>query len=245
MFYNLECKMSFPSASIIKLTVGIIITVFGFLLVGKLNVNAQSTEPKIMLTWQTLSYTPPEFKGKALPTTNSPIVASVEVFDTSTGQLINLSDKEIRWYIDGILIKNSPGEQRLIFRAPKVAPKTTKLRVEVPNLNGFSISEVAEIPTVAPEVVIEAPFYNNQFSTYSVTLKSNLYFWNELDPLKLNYEWVVNGHPVESGTSPNVLDINVTPKTNSGYPVMVNLIVSNPQNYEERAFASQNLVFKQ
>ncbi|MEM4368282.1 MAG: hypothetical protein QXO21_04670, partial [Candidatus Anstonellales archaeon] len=139
--------------------------IFGFLLTGKLIVFSQVSEPTIILTWQALSYAPPDFQGKVLPTANSPIAASVEVFDKITGKLIDLSDKEIRWYVDNTLIESPPGRQRLIFRAPSILPKTIKLSVEIPNLEGSFASELIRIPVVPPEAVIESPFYDNQFST--------------------------------------------------------------------------------
>lgn len=219
-----------------------IVAIFFLLINYQPVIKAQSPNLKIMLTWQSLSYVPPNFEGKILPTAGSPIVASVEVIDLESGEIVNLSGQEIRWYINNNLIKSNSGKQRIFFRAPNFSPTTISLRVQIPSL-GASMIEFIKIPVVSPEVVVEFPSYNNQFSTSSIRLTSNLYFWDEVDISQLNYSWKVNGESIQNDDSPQFLDLKIRPDTPSGYPISVELTVGHLLDQTKFFKQSIGLVF--
>ena len=74
-----------------------------------LSASAQNETISAVMTWGALSYVPPTYKGRVLPTAGTPIVAALELLDGE--KIINLSSAPISWLLDGKLIDSGVGKK--------------------------------------------------------------------------------------------------------------------------------------
>src|SRR3989304_3003224 len=80
-----------------------------------LSASAQNETISAVMTWGALSYVPPTYKGRVLPTAGTPIVAALELLDGE--KIINLSSAPISWLLDGKLIDSGVGKKTVSFKA--------------------------------------------------------------------------------------------------------------------------------
>lgn len=208
-----------------KLLVGV---VFALCLVALFTApgKAQQREPELWLSWRAQTYTPPGFVGKALPTTNTIIIASADLVDG--GKIANLSKQTTYWYLNDNLLQGGIGIQRVSLRAIDALPGTTlDLRIELPNYHGGTITKTVTIPVVKPEVAIVSKV-GGVFSGASVEVGSLSYFFNISKPTDLSYLWNVNGDAAKASEDPTRLVVNLPPETPSGFGLDIELVAKNP-----------------
>lgn len=220
--------MKFPHNTSTKKILILAALVLFFLTAGILRSTAQQTRPQFLITWRAESYAPPQFEGKILPTANSPITASFELFDG--GGLVDLSKQTIHWYINNRLVGGGRGVQTIKFIAPSDAPDILGLRIQIPEFPGGFLLKVAQIPIVRPEAVIEAPYPDGQFSNVPLTVKGTPYFFNVKDPTFLSFVWSVNRETPQTSESPSELVVDLNPDAVSGSSLNIGLTIQNPAN---------------
>ena len=109
------------------------------------NAQAQQARPQFLLTWQTQSYTPAQFQGKALPTANSQITASAELING--GKILDISKNTIYWYLNDNLLSSGAGAQTVVFNAPPTSDSDhLELRVQLPDYEGSTLLKTVNIP---------------------------------------------------------------------------------------------------
>jgi hypothetical protein len=187
---------------------------------------AQQIQPELLITWQASSYAPPGFRGKILPTIYSSVAASVELIDN--GKIVDISNQPIYWYLDGDLIQNTTGVQRVVFPVNAFPGNTLALRVELPNYQGQSILKTAEIPTTKPAVVIDAPFPEKRVASTAVQVAARAFFFNVRSLNALVFDWSVNGTTAANSENPDLLVINLPSQTVVGYPLNLSVTASDP-----------------
>ncbi|MBI4087658.1 MAG: hypothetical protein HY434_02400 [Candidatus Liptonbacteria bacterium] len=200
--------------------------------------------PRLMITWKTNTYVPSWFTGKALPTANSPITASVELIDNGTR--VDLSGQQVYWYVNSEFTAGGVGLRKISFNAPSVAQNTIDLRVELPSYGSDQANPVLktiEIPVVVPEAVIESPFPRGRFSSTSIGFKGWPFFFNVGKSSQLNFSWSVNGQSSQNLESPESLTVTLNSDAPSGSPVNVNFTAGIPGSITEVANAGVNLIF--
>lgn len=197
---------------------------------------AQSATPQLLITWQASnSYAPPSYSGKILPNQESQITASLQAISPQ-GTLIDLSGQTIYWYLNDVLLGGGIGGEHITFRPNTDAPNTITLRVEVPNYpSGLLISEIA-IPIVQPDVVIDAPYPQGQFSQSPIIVQALPYFFNTSSSL-LSFAWSVNGQTVSNTENPQTLQISMPQSTPAGFAVNISLSVQGT----DQAMAANNI----
>src|SRR3989344_4578012 len=79
----------------------------GFAVIFKTSSGVAAEEPYPMLSWQAESFVPFAYSGRALPTVHTPVWVYLDVIQN--GKQANLSSKDIRWYVDGIIFKRGKG----------------------------------------------------------------------------------------------------------------------------------------
>ena len=196
-----------------------------------------------MMTWRTNSYTPPWFMGKALPTANSQITASLELIDA--GKIINLSGQKVYWYVDDELIGAGIGLQKITFNAPSVTDNILDVRAEIPGYNPNSsnpILKTIEIPIINPEAVIESPYPGNQLFTSSPTFKAWPFFFNTQDVTKFGFTWTANGATSQNTENPDTLVVNIDPASPSGFSLGIGLTIQTSGGIYNSASKNKNLV---
>ena len=185
--------------------------------------------PQVLLTWQAATYVPPNFNGKALPTSDSQITAGVDLIDQ--GQHVDLSSFKIYWYLNDAFFQGGAGLTRVSFTAPHFIGKTSvRLRVAVSNY-GNGASRTIQIPVVPAQAVIESSSPSLSAATVPFTLQADPYFFNVQDPSLLQFNWTMNGSSV--GTqNPFVI---TQAMAQSGNPVPLELQITNPARAIESA----------
>ena len=194
--------------------------------------------PKLLITWRAESYVPPWFAGKALPTANSGLTASVELMDS--GRAVNVSGQKIYWYVNSEPIGSGVGLQRITFAAHGVAGNTLDLRAEIPSYQ--FVLKTVEIPTVDPEAVIEAPYANRGFSSLSPNFSGWPFFFNVKRASDLATSWLVNGASAQSAEDPGHLTVNLNQDAPPGANLNIALTISAPGNLASIATKMVNLM---
>jgi hypothetical protein len=214
----------------------LLLLVVGFLPVPRTTIaQTQQNQPRLFMTWQAYSYTPPPFPGKILPTSNSPIAVSVEVVNPTTGKIIDLGKQTIYWYINDNFFKGGQGVQNIYFRLPAQASSFISVRAQLPNLGNGMLLKTIQIPLVRPEVAIEAPYPDKRFGGASLQVKGFPYFFNVANPSALNFTWNVNGETPPNAENPAYLVVNINPDAPSGSTLNIRLTIQNPSNSSESA----------
>ena len=218
------------------------------------NVFAQQSVPQVLITWKADTYVPPGFPGKAMPTTNSLIRASVEILEN--GRFADLSKQTIRWYLNDKenFFDTGVGKQSVIVGASPFPKDPLVLRVNIPDYGGREINKSITIPNVQPEAIIQFPNSSRNFSTSHIQLKAVPYFFHIKNPSDLTFGWKVNNNSKQEITaSPDIFNIDILPGTPNGFGVKIDLNLLNPlapisQRYPlntESVANSLNLIFAQ
>lgn len=200
--------------------------------------NAQ-TAPNVLITWKAFSYAPADFRGKIFPTTNSLIKASLEIINN--GKVADLSGQKIYWYLNDEPIKIGRGLQSIEFNL-NTDPSVNELSVQIPSYpSGFFLRAV-NIPVVAPEAVIEAPYPDWQVRDTNIKVKGLPYFFNIADPLELSFLWNANGAQPQNQENPSDLTINFNP-TDSSQNIDIGLTIQKGKDESNSAFQNATLTF--
>ncbi|GEM_PF-501598 len=232
---------------------------------GVLKGSAQQSEPQFLVTWSAKSYVPPQFKGKILPAAGSLVTVSFELLDN--GKLIDLSRPfvysclnsftgavvthqdvpVIYWYLNDVLVKGGTNQQTVAFYVPTAVSGALDLKIQIPNyekgcFSDFVFSET-QIPVASPEVVIEAPYPNGNFTTTSFVVTGVPYFFGVASPAELSYTWNVNGETPPNAENPEELNVALNPDAPSGSTVSIGLSIQNPKNPSESGGASLGLTY--
>ncbi len=220
---------------IAMLTVGI----FG-LFAASLCVPAIAAGPELVISWKaTDSAAPAAYVGKALPTANSTITASVAVL--SGESFVNLSGRTIYWYLDDGLIGGGVGKTSVTFKAAG-HNEIMSLNVRMPDYPSGQLINVVHIPVVDPKVVIVAPYAGKSFSGSSVAVHADPYFWDAASLQTASFAWSVNGQAVTSADNPQDLSINLGGSLSGGFPVTINLLMQKNGDPLTNAISSITLI---
>ena len=204
----------------------------------------------VSLTWSTNTYTPPEYKGKALPTreSNITVVAIPNIRGYSSEDLI------YTWSIGGFSqVRNMVGKDEFSFVVGEsVDYIPVFVEVSTPS-RSITVTQSISIPVVRPSVVI----YHKPSERYSEvatnTIKispgeskdliAKLYNFQSNNPLNFDYTWKFIGIEKKGSiTNPNLLTLKIP--ENSGYGSKnLEILVQNRSFFKERAssFAIVNI----
>ena len=205
--------------------------------------HAQQTAPELFITWTaSRSSAPPDFQGKIFPGAKSSISASVMLIDN--GKAVDLSNETVYWYANNGFIDGGAGVTRVAFGATSVARNTINLRAQLPSYGGNFVVKTVEIPVVAPEAVIDAPFPGGAFSQSPAKVKAYPFFFTVPDLSFLKFLWNVNGAEPTNQEVPEELLVNVPAGTASGSSFSVNLSVETPAVFGQTAKKQTGIIFK-
>lgn len=167
-------------------------------------IGAQQPAYEFIFNWKSDAYAPAFYKGKILATNDSRITAAFNLI--RGGKLIDLSKKEIRWFIGGKLIERGAGKQTISFQRANGREREIVARVEIVGLNGEDLSKIFIIPTTAPEAVIDAP----EITAGTNILRILPFYFNIGDLSQLSFKWEVNNEEtLGDAKQPNILRIDI------------------------------------
>lgn len=240
----------------------ILTLIFSSLLTAFYFVSAQNVND-VLITWQTQTYQPSGYLGKNLPTLGSPIIAAVELVENQ--KLIDLSNSNIKWYVDNSFFAQGAGLKRITFNTDALIGATVTLEVNISplkekekppadylntNINNIFdepplLVGIISIPVVKPEVVIDAPYADKIITNGVNFLQAMPYFFNIKGLNDLIFNWTVNDHTVSgSADNPQILELTVNSELTQT-DIVAKAALSNVNNVSEFAVNQIQLTAKQ
>lgn len=199
-------------------------------------VQAQTSLPDIILSWQAQTYVPTAFPGKALPIPNSLVVMSVDMLQG--GKFVDLSSQSIEWYVNEEPFRAGRGLRQISVGIPNLlGNRKLKVGVRLPDYGDGFLGKTVEITSASPKIVVESPYPKNRVGV-SFSLFATPYFFNIVSPLDLAYSWKIAGVPPTSEENPRLLSVMLPAETVSGVSVPVFLVAKNKASGNESAIAS-------
>lgn len=190
--------------------------------------SAAQASPEFMISWKANNYAPSWYQGKNFPTYSTPVEVAFELIENN--KIINLSNYEIRWYINDSLFNKGKGLQTITFSPKNQAGTNIEVWVAIVNYKGKDLSKIIYIPAKNPEVVINSPYLTGTVKTGGVyKVKASPFFFNVSNLENLSFGWLVNNQTALPGKdqSSDVLNLNISTSTPSGLQIDINAVVSN------------------
>jgi len=232
-----------------KLFLVILVLIFYFLISYFLNLMPSSsaqTTPQFLVSWQAQNYVPSWYQGKVLAINGTPVSINFELIDG--GKIVDLSKTIIRWYVNDNLVSNENnglGIKNLKINIPDSSGGQTEIRIAVVNYKGGDlIDKLIEIPVMAPEAVINAPYPNRGIKIGLSNFGVNPFFFNISDIDNLLVDWSVNGQAPTNSNNPYLLSLNIGSDTPQNTQINVSVSVKNILKSLEFANQSINLQIK-
>ena len=170
---------------------------------------------EVDLIWEADTYTPPFYKGKALPSSDAEItITAIPQFVTSNGNNLKSSDLVFTWKENGKVLGRDSGRGRdtIEITGPRIF-NSTLIQVKVSSLGGTLHGKgFAQIFTVQPKIV----FYKNDtilgmryenaikdtltLSDKEINITAHPYFFSGSRRVSsdFDYSWSVDGSSVPS-----------------------------------------------
>ena len=164
---------------------------------GVASVAAQNQADKVYITWKALNFYPAHFAGKALPTFGTPVTVAVEV--TRNGVLLDLSQADITWELDGKFLSGGRNAKTARFTAAKGSGDTHFIRVSLVQ-NQEVLGSSLRIPVTSPTVVIGAPYPMGRGVGGAMTLYALPFFFNISSLDEFAFSWLIDGKRLATGS---------------------------------------------
>lgn len=196
------------------------------------------------LLWESDSYVPPFFRGRALPSAGTTLkMEAVPRFKLKSGAFVSPGTIIFTWKRNGYVIEkvSGRGRSRAVIPAPGLFGTDT-ISVEARTMDGTLAGESSTvIRSVEPRLLLyeNHPLfgikYHAAFGTQSfvdateVTLAATPYYADTPTPDALTYEWKVNGQPIGiDPEKPSALTLNAA---GSSGIALIDLALSSATNF--------------
>ncbi|HEY4475408.1 MAG TPA: hypothetical protein VJB92_01665 [Candidatus Paceibacterota bacterium] len=214
----------------------------GFLFFSLVQKNSAASEPELMLTWQALNYAPPGYQGKNLPIRNSPVEAALTIIEN--GKPANLSNQEIRWFVDRNLEQSGIGLTRFPFAVPRLASSGVPLKVSVINYKGADLEKSVLVPVAKPETIITTGAADKKIIAGINLIEALAYFFNVKNINQLLFTWSANNEETNGASdTPNFLELDAS-QGGPGAEVKLSVSVVNKNDALEGAKDETILIVK-
>ncbi len=200
----------------------------------------QSAEADLL--WETASYTPAQYRGKALPPPQSliKVVALPRGFNVSGTRLI------YEWKRNNKNIPGSSGQGKntFSFYGAETGDEAISVKISTPDSSSAAESQTS-IKISQPQIIfyenlpLEGPQYqtalgeNFNLAKKEVILKAEPYFFSKRALKSISYEWQMNDKKIQTSAKPNLLNLSAPASTYGAS--LVRLSMSNPLNILEMA----------
>ncbi|MDP3729402.1 MAG: hypothetical protein Q8R26_01415 [bacterium] len=178
------------------------------------------TNPELLLSWSAENYVPSFYQGKILPTQSTSVVVSVDMLQNN--RVINISQQNIRWFVDDTLILTGRGASQATFAMSKIGGIQT-VRAIV-DYQGTPIEKTIDIQIKKPELVLVFPSPSKTITPQSYLFIGLPYFFNVTDLNELTFQWAVNSEKI--GGSPTQPERFILALSNKGTPIRTTLNIS-------------------
>ena len=204
-----------------------------------LTANAQSSS-SLLVTWRADAYAPSSFRGKVLPPRGGSVTATVDLL--VNGKPADLSNREIRWFVDNELHQSGRNLKRFTFAVPIQNPDEVTVKAVVMETLRGNIERTILIPVSSPSIVIDVPTEGGYIPAASIAARALPYFFSIEKPDDLLFEWAANGSRAgnETGTPSSSITLDTSGGI-SGNTVTLGVRAVNPSAAIESAQSSVTL----
>lgn len=213
------------------------------------NFSFQSAE--VDLLWETPGYTPPQYRGKVLPVSQS----LIKVIAIPQGIKIAASRLIYEWRRNGKNIPASSGLAKSVFTfyGGETGKESIEVRVSTSDESAVAVNSVL-IKINEPKILFyedipfEGPQYQKELGNNftlaktELSLKAEPYFFSKRALQKISYEWQINNKQIEKGQKPNLINFVLPEGTIKGMS-LIRLSMSNPMNILEMAEKEMQINF--
>lgn len=172
-----------------------------------------------MFSWDTNTSAPIWYEGKRFPSYESGIAVSLELIEQNgapEGRLIDLSNKEVRWYINDEFIEKGNGMQTLIAKGEKTYPgKDISVKVTVVDYydsqtgQTYNVSYHKTIPILYPAVKVDYRLFEPRVVPGQKLVFSAFPFYFNVSKDQLRSSWKVANQEVSPLTLEDPFELNV------------------------------------
>ncbi|MBI4114891.1 MAG: hypothetical protein HY445_03555 [Candidatus Niyogibacteria bacterium] len=206
------------------------------------------------LLWSAQTTIPPEYRGKALPTTSSLITVSAYPQFFTGGNKIQNGSLIYEWSIDGKRegSASGAGKQTIRFQASLAPRAIHTVALKLSNLQkSINIEKAILIGLTTPEVLLyeerplEGPHFaealtkRNIIAGRTIYLRAVPYFFSRDERPQIDYLWSVGNEEVAKDATPNIFEIE-TIAGNKGSPV-ITIFIKHLKDVLQRAKATFTL----
>jgi len=197
---------------------------------------AKAASPQFLVSWKANTSAPVQYLGKIFPVTGSTVTTSFELMGISgsqTGKILDLSNNDVRWYVNGKFISQGKNMKSLAFVTNDDNDTETNVKISAEYADpdaGYSyfVDKYITIPLSHPQVVVNQSGISSAVAIGSGTRLFALpYFFNTLFK-NLSIQWSANGQNIPTDLKdPWNLDVNIGSNYVSGVQVRISAIVQN------------------
>lgn len=163
---------------------------------------APQIPPQVILTWSASNFYPSNYRGKALPITQTPITVSVNLLQN--GKFVDLGNTAITWYKSGDRTDTGVGLTQIVTTPDTNDVGNIFIRAGVA-LGDSTIDQSISIPIVQPTVAIEIPYPHSLIGANSdITLRAIPYFFNVASLNRFIFYWQVGDVKKNMGSEDSI-----------------------------------------
>lgn len=223
----------------IRITIyaGLFMGICAAVFIGKISSARAATD--FMTSWQTKTYVPAWYEGKAFPAYQSFITVGFELIED--GKIVNLSKTPVRWYVDDQLFKNEDnglGIKKVTIYNQKYGGDVTSIKISIPNYKGGALEKVIDIPIKNQEVVVDAPFFDKKIPKGEDTIFAWPFFFNTVASNMMALQWNVGGETKQTSNIGEPLTVTVGRDIPTGTQYEIGAAVGNLRKNSESATKS-------
>ncbi len=170
---------------------------------------------EVDLLWEATTYVPPFYKGRALPSYQSPIKVTAVPNMIQNGKNIPPQNMIFKWFRNGDIVNKDSGFGKSTFYVSDNIPiEPLEISVEASSLDGLvQAKKTILIQQVAPKVLIyeknplqgieyQKALFDFSLSTQEISFAAVPYFFSTKDKqINLKYTWSLNGSAVPEQNS--------------------------------------------
>jgi hypothetical protein len=206
----------------------------------------QAQAPEMVMTWKARTNVPSWYQGKAQVVQGSTVDVGVELVGTNTGEagkLLDISSREIRWYVDGNLVARGVGEKTLAVYNNKPEGSDIDVRASVEYRDKsdgsvYFVDQYLTIPVRGPELVFKSFKNGNVLLAGASFIMRAIPFFFSVPDSDLQVSWSVADQTPEIQADPLQLQVQLEQDIPVG-GFNVSVSASNPQQSSQRATVSQ------
>ena len=206
---------------------------------------AYAADPQFMTSWHAYTSVPTGYEGKAFPVQNSSVDVAFELISQdkgSKGKIIDISNKKVRWYINGKIVSRVIGSHHLKINNQMISGDKINVRIAVEYYDTsqdrtyFPETSIT-IPVKSPRVAMTTSSVNDTVSVNGdITVHALPFFFPQ--PTSLSVDWSVDGNAVDPDNHGLDLPIHVGANAPESGGMQVSALVSDTGDSTQDAIGS-------